>query len=444
MIGPDQRRRAPDRRLAAALLLLSLLVPSAASSQSPPPEATPIFDSSRTSLLQVRTLLRTSGRQSAIGSGFVVDASLGLAVTNYHVVSMVAQDPDTYRLEFRKDSGATGDLRIVALDVANDLAVVALPGPAETALPFEADALVDRVPQGERLFAMGNPLDLGFTIVEGTYNGIVERGLLPRLHYTGAINPGMSGGPAVDSRGAVVGVNVSKRLDGELVSFLVPIKSAAALLERARSEPLAEQADYKDAIAAQVVARQRQVAAQVIASGFKDVQSGPYLSPEPTADWFECWSSTNADRQPTPRVLIDGTQCQANGQVYISDEVQVGTISFVRNFVRSEKLGPLQFATALSHQYDPDSTRSPWRSELTAPHCRDRFVSGGDDRPVLRASWCAAAYRDYAGLYDIRFVFVTQDHDDEALVAEMSLEGFDFDTGVELARRYIDQTRWAP
>ena len=44
---------------------------------------------------------------------------------------------------------------------------------------------------------MGNPLDLGFTIVEGTYNGFVEKSYNPRMHFTGAINPGMSGGPAV-------------------------------------------------------------------------------------------------------------------------------------------------------------------------------------------------------------------------------------------------------
>ena len=56
-------------------------------------------------------------------------------------------------------------------------------------------ALAGRLPKGERIYAMGNPLDLGFTIVEGTYNGLVDKSYDERIHFSGAINPGMSGGP---------------------------------------------------------------------------------------------------------------------------------------------------------------------------------------------------------------------------------------------------------
>ena len=51
--------------------------------------------------------------------------------------------------------------------------------------------------KGDRVLAMGHPRDLGLSIVEGTYNGQVEHVLTPRLHFTGPLNPGMSGGPAV-------------------------------------------------------------------------------------------------------------------------------------------------------------------------------------------------------------------------------------------------------
>ena len=44
----------------------------------------------------------------------------------------------------------------------------------------------------------------------------------------------MSGGPALDARGRVIGVNVAKRLDAEQVSFLVPAEFARALLDKAR------------------------------------------------------------------------------------------------------------------------------------------------------------------------------------------------------------------
>src|SRR5438046_9463079 len=83
---------------------------------------------------------------------------------------------------------------------------------------------------------MGNPLDLGFTITEGIYNGLVEHSYNERIHFTGALNPGMSGGPAVTGEGNVIGVNVATRRGGQLVSFLVPARFAAALLQRVREQ----------------------------------------------------------------------------------------------------------------------------------------------------------------------------------------------------------------
>ena len=88
--------------------------------------------------------------------------------------------------------------------------------------------------QGERIYSLGNPLDVGFAITEGNYNGLVQRSFYPRIFFGGALNPGMSGGPALDARGRVIGVNVAKRLDAEQVSFLVPAEFARALLDKAR------------------------------------------------------------------------------------------------------------------------------------------------------------------------------------------------------------------
>src|SRR5690349_14669421 len=193
-----------------------------------------IYAVARPGLLQIRTLVEAAGRQSSIGSGFLVSAD-GLAVTNYHVVSQYALEPKTYRLEFARPDGSQGALKLVAIDVANDVAIVKLDGTDLPHLEFDKAALEDKSPRGERLYAMGNPLDLGFTIVEGTYNGFVEKSYNARVHFTGAINPGMSGGPAVTAAGKVAGINVAKRLDGELVSFLVPASKASALFERAKT-----------------------------------------------------------------------------------------------------------------------------------------------------------------------------------------------------------------
>ena len=89
--------------------------------------------------------------------------------------------------------------------------------------------------QGERIYSLGNPLDVGFAVIEGTYNGLVERSFYPTIFFAGSLNPGVSGGPTLDQHGQVIGINVAARRDGEQVSFLVPAPFAEELLERGRS-----------------------------------------------------------------------------------------------------------------------------------------------------------------------------------------------------------------
>jgi hypothetical protein len=251
----------------------------------------------------VRTLLQAAGRQTTIGSGFVVSAD-GLAITNYHVVSQFALDPRTFRLEYLAPDGARGTLKLLAIDVANDLAVVKLDRPvvvssgAGSSLPppfeFDPRALANRLPKGERIYAMGNPLDLGFTIVEGTYNGLIDRSYDERIHFSGAINAGMSGGPVTAADGRIVGINVAKRLDGESVGFLVPARHAATLLERARKGPPLAVDKAREEVGRQLDAWQGTFYEAFRAAGFRSAQYGSYRGIESSAPWITCWAATNA------------------------------------------------------------------------------------------------------------------------------------------------------
>ena len=56
--------------------------------------------------------------------------------------------------------------------------------------------------QGERIYSLGNPLDVGFAVIEGTYNGLVERSFYPTIFFAGSLNPGVSGGPTLDQQGS--------------------------------------------------------------------------------------------------------------------------------------------------------------------------------------------------------------------------------------------------
>ena len=82
-----------------------------------------IYERTRERLLQVRTLLRTQDSQSSVGSGFLVDDGT-LIVTNYHVVSQFALQPQRHRLVYASTDGRQGALELLAFDVVHDLALL--------------------------------------------------------------------------------------------------------------------------------------------------------------------------------------------------------------------------------------------------------------------------------------------------------------------------------
>ncbi|MEO7323937.1 MAG: serine protease [Dokdonella sp.] len=403
-----------------------------------------IYAATRPSLLQIRTLVEAAGRQSSIGSGFLVSAD-GLAITNYHVVSQYALEPKTYRLEFARPDGTQGALTLLAIDIANDVAVVKLDGKDLPHLEFDPAAVAGDLPRGERVYAMGNPLDLGFTIVEGTYNGLVERSYNERVHFTGAINPGMSGGPAVTGADKVVGINVAKRLDGELVSFLVPARHAAALLARARQDAPLNLAKARDEIDRQLLAWQAGFYQALDEKGFRATRFGPYQAPESASSWFNCWARTNAEQTPKPRAQMDSSSCNSQSSLFIAEDFDSGRAELTHAYVRSTDLNAFQFAAFVSQYYGSASMARSWsRKRQTQPACHEDFIAPTDPAtaPMLRAVWCARAYRDFAGLYDVSVTTVTQDRDKEALVSRLAMQGVSYDNALALAKRFMGAVTW--
>lgn len=426
----------------ALLLLCALLVPAAGLAQ-PAPATEAVFADARASLLQIRTLVGDGGRQASIGSGFLVSAD-GLAITNYHVVSQYALEPGSYRLEYLDAEGGRGALQLVAFDIAADLAVVRLPGreAGYAFLEFDPRALADGIAKGERLFSIGNPLDLGFTIVEGNHNGRVDKSYIDRLHFSGAINPGMSGGPVLTAARQVAGVNVAKLLSGELVSFLVPARFAADLLERSRSQSALALDGVREEIARQLVDWQERFFADLDRVEWSPGEFGSYRALEPHADWFSCWASTNADDRPRPRVLERSSQCVANTQLFISGEQSTGLLQVSHTWLRSRELNAAQFAAFLTQRFSVVANRGTRRN--TGTRCVDGFVAARADAPELKTVWCAHAYKDFPGLYDVELLALTRDAADRALLSRLVIRGASYANALREGRRLLEGLEWKP
>jgi serine protease Do len=358
-------------------------------------------------------------------------------------VSQYALDPKTFRLEYLAPDGAAGPLKLLAIDVPHDLAVVKVDRAGLPYFDFDPRALGARLPKGERIYAMGNPLDLGFTIVEGTYNGLVDKSYDERIHFSGAINPGMSGGPVAAGDGRIVGVNVAKRLDGESVGFLVPARYAAALIERARKGPALAVDKAREEVGRQLDGWQGAFYGALAKEGFRSAAIGPYRGLESAAPWMTCWANTNADQLPRPRTAINSTHCSSATGIFVSDRILTGRIDFSYSYYKAIDLNAFQFAKELS-QRSAGPSMDIRGKRLTEQECRDDFVGGGTRGPPLRATWCMRAYREFEGLYNVTLLALTQDRDREALLAQLTMQGVSHANAVALGRRFLEAIEWAP
>jgi len=162
-------------------------------------------------------------RQGGQGSGFIITPD-GYALTNSHVVSgrtnltATTHDGDRIDVETIGDDPAT-DLALIRLS-ARDLPICAL-----------GDSAALRV--GQLIIAIGNPLGFESTVSTGVVSALgrsmrSQHGRLIEsvIQHTAPLNPGNSGGPLVDSRGRVVGVNTAVVFMAQGLGFAVPGNTA--------------------------------------------------------------------------------------------------------------------------------------------------------------------------------------------------------------------------
>ena len=267
---------------------------------SAPPVAAPpvslsarkVYEQARSQLVQIRTVLKGQASQTSVGSGFFVSEQ-GHIVTNFHVVSEAALKPERHDLVYVTADGREAALRILQIDVPHDLALLK----AADAEPRRYDALAFRpeaqaLAQGERIYSLGNPLDVGFAVTEGNYNGMVRRSFYPQIFFGGALSAGMSGGPALDQEGRVIGINVAARRDGEQVSFLVPAEFAQRLVERGRAASPIKTASHAE-VTRQLMAHQAGLVERFVAQPWRSANHARYRVPVPQETFMRCWGSTS-------------------------------------------------------------------------------------------------------------------------------------------------------
>ncbi len=167
-------------------------------------------------------------KQQSLGTGFIIDKD-GFILTNNHVVEKT--DEIKVRLSDDKEYIA----QIIGRDPKTDLALIKIePENSLTPLPM-GDS--DKLEVGEWVIAIGNPFGLGNTVTAGIVSAKYRQigmGTYENFIQTDAsINPGDSGGPLLNIKGEVIGINTAifSRTGGSVgIGFAIPVNMAKELL----------------------------------------------------------------------------------------------------------------------------------------------------------------------------------------------------------------------
>jgi serine protease Do len=170
--------------------------------------------------------------RAGLGSGVIMDAA-GYIVTNCHVIDQAA------KVTVRLADGSSVPAKVVEADPVTDLAVLKIESQGLTAAPW-GDS--DKLEVGDQVMAVGSPFGLDQTVTAGIVSAKDRREQVENARFRdflqtdAAVNPGNSGGPLVNMKGEVVGINtaiVGPTYRG--ISFAIPSRLAQTVYERLKT-----------------------------------------------------------------------------------------------------------------------------------------------------------------------------------------------------------------
>lgn len=426
----DSVFRSTYLKILTSMIIIQLSSLATASSLDNKTQA--VFSKAKDSVLQIRTLLKGGRSQNSIGSGFFVSDN-GLIITNYHVVSSYVLEPDIYEMGYVTRSGQRGSLTLLAIDVLHDLALLKLAGNNFPQLAFHDG----RAARGEKLYSLGNPNDLGLVIVDGVNNGLREHSFYDSIHFTGAINPGMSGGPVVNQSGELVGINVATM--GESRGFLVPAKFAKELLDRHRNDHITP-GEFQDEITRQLLMHSSALVKRLISKPLPVQIDSGYTVPDAADPYMRCWANELVEAKYffTART----NNCEGSSDVYVGEDIHMGSVLFETQLYQGEKLDAFRFGHLIQKSYgrQDESGASIQRKHFSPYKCIDSVIDL-NGMPG-KAAFCIRSYRKFSGMYDMSVRVVSLRENKRALATKLRMRGVTYEDGMHLVRHYMGALKW--
>jgi hypothetical protein len=397
-------------------------------------QAEEIFSQLAPSLYQIKLIDKASGEKSSIGSGFQISSD-GVIATNYHVISSYARHPAKYRIEYFDHLGNTGELQLKSVDIINDLALVA----REVTTEMNFFKLSEDSPKkGEKLFSLGNPHDLGMIVVPGTYNGLKKESFSDRIHFTGSINSGMSGGPVVNKDTQVVGINVAT--SGNQIGFLVPHDKLISLFSAFKKSP---PSDIKQQMAAQLLASQNKLMAILLNSTWEPKNLGVSgIIPIIDIPFIRCWGDSNADKTDA-LILAAVASCSLDEDVYLASNFFTGNIEIEFRHMQAKELSNTKFY----HLYEQQIARAgagnrAGKADVSEFKCQHDLTKPKSHNITSKSIFCTRAYKDFPKLYDVLYLGASVDKEQEALVSHFTIAGISQENAMAFTHKFMESVSW--
>ena len=382
----------------------------------------------------MRVLNRETGKKSSIGSGFIVGDGSRLA-TNYHVISQVILEPEVFYISFIGSDGQEGELKLLGLDVAHDLALLG----AEHSLG-EAIEMSPLPPRGAPIFAMGNPLDLGLSISVGTNGGILNQTDDSRILFSGSLNPGMSGGPTFNANGEAIGINVATARND--ISFIVPSRFLSALIEKSSSDGYGAETDLKAEVARQVLAYESRYIEQLLESDWPNLDLRQFKLPGVISPTVRCWDNS-AKLSAVALYKRYQIRCTNQNHVYLDEaNSSVGRLLYEYYWLESEDLNAIQFYN-LYESLNKDQVDAKLDRDMVSNfNCETWFVEVSSQQ--MKSNLCRREYVEYQGMSDVLFTAALTGHEDRGFFITLILTGVDYHATLPLIRKFLENTEWTP
>jgi hypothetical protein len=379
---------------------------------------------------QIKTARQQESSKSSYGTGLVLDRC-GILMTNYHVISQAVMEPKLNQL-FLVRGTENLPLEILAVSSAHDLAVVRAPVRFERALTWAPQ--MPRV--GDATYSIGIPLDLNLSIVRGVFNDVIPEGPYGRVHLSTPINAGMSGGPTVDVAAQLIGVNVSRAVGAQNISFAVPQNFARKLWTSLGPRPCEAPAISAEG-ANQAIGRELDsVQKRLTEDLFKTQREKPdhrfgAWAVLPVPDYIDCWSRKEEDEKKRHATVREN--CDMKESLYIDEGLDSGALSAERIIIERHRLNGLQFLRLVNRHIAQNSLlgdggfafagKSGGRRPFGLSSCGERNVTSQSGAPI-RVGLCVREMVRWPGFFDASVQLVTDVRHDQVAVQRLTFRGF--------------------